>query len=338
MGEVLLALIPATLFGLWLFGWLALNLLLVTVASALAAEALALRIAGRALAPDLFDGSAMLTALLLALSLPPWAPWWIGALGGLFAVVLGKQIFGGIGQNPFNPAMLARVVLLISFPVELTFWVPPHPMGTAGAPGFLESLGITFAGVANLDAVSGATVLGYVKTELGRGTELANALTGHFDFANASLGMMGGSLGETSALLIFAGGVYLLARKIISWHIPVAFLLALAVPAELMHLINPARFGDAVYHVLTGGAMLGAFFIATDYVTSPSTKPGQLIFGAGCGLLVWVIRSFGGYPEGVAFAVLLMNATTPLIDHWVRPRIYGRDKKGESLKLAGEKK
>jgi len=337
MLQVCLALLPATLFGVGLFGWPALNLLLITVASALAFEALALRLAGKPLFPDLGDGSALVTALLLALSLPPWAPWWIGVLGGGFAIVLGKQIFGGLGQNPFNPAMLARVVLLIAFPVELTQWATPHPLFAAGSPGFLEGLQITFMGVPNVDAVSGATLLGHVKTELGRGVELSAAL-GHYDATQALLGMKGGSLGETSALLILLGGLYLLARRIITWHIPVAMLAAIALPATVMHWIDPLHHAGALYHLLTGGVMLGAFFIATDYVTSPSSPAGQVIYGAACGLLVWIIRSFGGFPEGVAFAVLLMNGATPLIDHWVRPRIYGRDRKGQPLTVAREKR
>jgi electron transport complex protein RnfD len=271
------------------------------------------------------------------MSLPPWAPWWFGVLGGVFAIVIGKQIFGGLGQNVFNPAMLARVALLISFPLEMTQWVMPPPLFAAAAPDFMEGLRITFLGAPNVDAVSGATLLGHVKTELGRGTELGAALAGNFHWASAGLGIRSGSFGETSALLVLLGGIYLIARRIITWHIPVAMLGAVALPALVMNMLDPAHYPDAVYHLLTGGVMLGAFFIATDYVTSPSSPSGQIIYGAGCGLLVWIIRTFGGYPEGVAFAVLIMNAMTPLIDHWVRPRIYGRDRKGAPLAY-GEKK
>jgi electron transport complex protein RnfD len=338
MLDVMLALLPATLFGVWLFGWPALNVLVLSIAAALASEAVSLQIAGKAITRPLTDGSAALTGWLLALSLPPWAPWWIAVLGSAFAIIVGKHLFGGIGQNIFNPAMLARVALLISFPVELTFWVAPHPLNTPSSPGFMESLAITFQGVSNPDAISGATVLGQVKTELGRGVELAQALPDFYNVSSIGLGTMSGSLGETSALLLLLGGLYLLARRIITWHTPLAMLAALALLSGVMHLIDPSRYADPLYHLLTGGVMLGAFFIATDLVTSPSTPRGQLVYGASIGLLVYVIRTFGGYPEGVAFAVLIMNAMTPLIDHYLRPRIYGRDRSGKPLSYTQEER
>lgn len=331
MLDVMVALLPATAFGVWLFGWPAFNLLLLCIATALASEAIALWLAGKALARPLFDGSAALTGWLLALSLPPWAPWWVAVVGSAFAIIVGKHLFGGLGQNIFNPAMLARVALLISFPVELTFWVKPQPLGSAGAPGFLDGLAITFHGVSNPDAISGATVLGHLKTELGRGVEMGQALGGHYDTATAGLGMLGGSLGETSALLLLLGGVYLLARRIISWRIPFAMLATLALLATVMQQVDASRFAGPLYHLLTGGVMLGAFFIATDLVTSPSAPGGQLLYGAALAVLIYIIRTFGGYPEGVAFAVLIMNAMTPLIDHYLRPRIYGRDRHGKPL-------
>ena len=310
MGLVLLAAAPATLYGIVLFGWPALNLLLVTVLTCLLCEAVCLRLAGHAARPFLLDGSALLTGILLALSLPPWAPWWIGAVGAFFAIVISKQVFGGIGQNIFNPAMLARVALLVSFPVEMTLWLEPHPLFSSHAPGFLEGLTITFGGIPDIDAVSGATILGRIRTELGMARELGQILPGHYQAGTAALGWTGGSLGETSDFLALLGGLWLLWRRVFTWHVPVAML--------------------ATVHLLSGGLMLGAFFIATDPVTSPTTKLGQLIFGAGCGALVYIIRTWGGYPEGVAFAVVLMNAATPLIDHYIRPRIYGRTWRGQS--------
>jgi len=338
MIDVMVALLPATAYGVWLFGWPAFNLLVLCLATALASEAAALTIAGKPITRPLTDGSAALTGWLLALSLPPWAPWWIAVMGSAFAIIVGKHLFGGIGQNIFNPAMLARVALLISFPVELTFWVAPHPLNSPTSPGFVESLGITFMGVSNPDAISGATLLGHVKTELGRGVEFAQALPDYYSFSAIGLGNISGSLGETSALLLLLGGVYLLARRIISWHIPATMLATLALLAGVMHEINPARFADPLYHLLSGGVMLGAFFIATDLVTSPGTSRGQLIYGAAIGFLVYVIRTFGGYPEGVAFAVLFMNAMTPLIDHYLRPRIYGRDRSGKPLAYTHEER
>lgn len=334
MGLVLAAAAPALAYGVVVFGWPAFNLLLVTVLACLLCEAACLRLAGRPVKPFLADGSALLTGVLLVMSLPPWAPWWIGAVGAVFAVVIGKQVFGGIGQNLFNPAMLARVALLVSFPVEMTVWPEPRPLFSAHAPGFLEGLAITFGGIPNIDAASGATVLGRIRTELGLSRELGQILPGHYHPGLAGVGWTGGSAGETSDLLILLGGLWLLWRRAIAWPIPVATLAAVLALSSVMHLADPQRFAGPAVHLLSGGLMLGAFFIATDPVTSPSTKLGQLLFGAGCGALVYVIRVWGGYPEGVAFAVVLMNAATPLIDHYVRPRIYGRTWSGRTRPVA----
>jgi electron transport complex protein RnfD len=199
-----------------------------------------------------------------------------------------------------------------------------------------ESLAIVF-GSAPVDAYSGATVLGGVKTALTQGILPGDTLAKSFSLASALFGYSGGSLGETSELLILGGGLWLLRKKIITWHIPVSLLGSVFLLAGLAHLIDGARYPGPLFHLASGGVMLTAFFIATDYVTSPNTRTGQLIFGAGCGLLIYVIRTFGGYPEGAGFAVLLMNAATPLIDHYVRPRIYGRDRKGRPLELDHER-
>jgi RnfABCDGE-type electron transport complex D subunit len=330
MATVMLALAPATLFGFWLYGWPSIWLFAFTVLAAIAGEAICLKLAERPILPAIHDGSAILTGWLLALSLPPWAPWWIGVFGGLFATVLAKQAFGGLGQNLFNPAMVARVALLISFPVQMTAWVAPLPLGAENAPGLLGGLLVTLKGIpAGLDAVSSASLLGFAKTEMSRGVDLLQSLP-HAPTQNW-FGSRSGSLGETAAWLIAAGGVAMIFLRIISWHIPVAMLAGIALPAAILHAVDPARYLDATTHIFSGGAMLGAFFIATDYVTSPNTKLGQLIFGAGCGLLTFVIRSWAGYPEGVAFAVLLMNAVTPIIDSYVKPRIYGRNYQGVPL-------
>jgi electron transport complex protein RnfD len=240
-------------------------------------------------------------------------------------------MFGGIGQNLFNPAMVARVALLISFPLEMTLFTAPAPLFSAQAPGLVESLAITFGNPAAFDAVSSATTLGHFKTELGRGVTLDQAATGTASLWQLIGGEAAGSLGETSALLILLGGLFLLYKRIITWHIPLAMLGTLALLASLFHLFDPDHFVSPLTHLLSGAAILGAFFIATDLVTSPVSLRGQLLFGAGCGLLVYVIRTWAGYPEGVAFAVMLMNACTPLIDHYLKPRIYGRDRKGEPL-------
>jgi RnfABCDGE-type electron transport complex D subunit len=334
MLKVMAALAPATLYGFWLYGWPAIDLWFITVFAALLGEGFSLRLAGRRAMPVLLDGSALLTGWLLALSLPPWAPWWLRAIGGLFATVVGKQVFGGLGQNLFNPAMVARVALLISFPVAMTAWVVPVPITSAAAPGFLDGLLITLTGAANLDAVSSASLLGHTKAELSRGVDLLQSLSGdHLGHFLSYSGARPGSLGETAGLLIAAGGIAMIFMGIISWHIPAAMIAGIAIPAAIGHAVDPGRYLDATAHVFSGAALLGAFFIATDYVTSPNTRAGQLVFGLGCGFLTYVIRTWGGYPEGVAFAVLLMNALTPAIDRLVKPRIYGRNRKGASLPL-----
>lgn len=325
MATVLLALTPATLFGFWLYGWPAVNLWAVSLIAAIVGEAFVLRLQGRHVRTVIMDGSGILTAWLLALSLPPYAPWWIAVLGSLFAVIIGKQVFGGLGQNVFNPAMAARVMLLISFPLEMTTWVAP-----AQSPGLLESLRITFLSQP-IDGMASASLLGHVKTEFTRGIGLDQALTGYYAPLDMLWGSRAGSLGETAAVLLLIGGLFLIARRIITWHAPFAMLLGVAVPALLFNAIDANHYAGPMVHVLSGGLMLGAFFIITDPVTSPNTALGQFIFGLSCGLLTWIIRTWGGYPEGVAFAVLLMNAVTPIIDQYVKPRIYGRDRKGVAL-------
>ncbi|MCM8611884.1 RnfABCDGE type electron transport complex subunit D [Accumulibacter sp.] len=328
------ALLPATLFGFWLYGWPALHLWWITTASAILGEALCLRLRRQPVRASLRDASALLTGWLLALSLPPWAPWWIGVVGGLFATVIGKQVFGGLGQNLFNPAMVARVMLLISFPVPMTLWTAPIPLLSANAPGFVDGLRITFGTLpAALDAMSSATLFGYARSELSRGVDLLQSLAATQAPPLSLVGERAGSMGETASLLLAAGGLLLLGLRLITWHIPFAMLATLALLASLMHGSDPARYLSAGTHLLSGGAMLGAFFIATDYVTSPNTSLGQFIFGAGVGFLTYVIRTWGGYPEGVAFAVLLMNALTPVIDRYVKPRIYGRDRHGRPLEI-----
>lgn len=330
MATVMLALAPATAFGFWLYGWPAIYLWSLTVGAAMLGEAFCIRLSGRKALPILFDGSAALTGWLLALSLPPWAPWWIGVFGGFFATILGKQVFGGLGQNLFNPAMVARVALLISFPVQMTAWVAPLPLFSIGAPGPLEGLLITLKGIPSaFDAVASASVLGFAKTELSRGVDLIQSLA-HTP-SQTWYGSRPGSLGETAAGLIALGGVAMMFLRIISWRIPVAMLAGIAAPAAILHSIDPAHYLDVGVHLLSGGAILGAFFIATDYVTSPNTPNGQLIFGAGCGVLTYVIRTWAGYPEGIAFAILLMNSTTPIIDSYIKPRVYGRNGKGVAL-------
>ena len=338
MFRVQMALVPATLFGFWLFGWPSFFLWLLTVLSCLGFEALSLKIMGRArIKGTLFDGSALLTGWLLAMTLPPWAPWWVAILGGFIAIVIGKQVFGGVGQNVFNPAMVARVALLVSFPLPLTQWVSPLPLTSLASPDFIDGLRIFLTSLPQPDAMASASLLGYSKTELSRGIDLLHSLATDQSPALSWIGARSGSFGESASLLILGGGLYMLACGIITWHTPVAVLAGLAIPAAIGHAIDPAHYLSVSMHLLSGAAMLGAFFIATDYVTSPNTAAGQIIFGLGIGFLTWVIRTWGGYPEGMAFAVLLMNALTPVIDRFVKPRVLGRDRKGKPLTIPESK-
>lgn len=333
---VILALMPGTAYGLWLYGWPAVMLFAITVATALASEAAMLKLLGQPVRSRLWDGSALLTGWLLAMSLPPWAPWWIGVLGSLSAIVLGKHLFGGLGQNMFNPAMVARIVLLISFPMQLTMWVAPAPLGSAAAPTFSQALALVSGQTPVPEHMSAATALGMLKTELSRGVSVEKASAQLPSVQELAIGNESGSMGETSAGLLLAGGLLLLALRIITWHIPVALLGTLGVLAAVSHALDPARFASLPIHLLSGAAVLGAFFIATDYVTSPVSRTGQLLFGAGIGALTWVIRALGGYPEGLAFAVVLMNAMVPLIDRGLRPRVFGRSRTGKSLEAKAQ--
>jgi len=342
MFTVLAALVPATLFNLWLFGWPAIFLFLVTMAACLGCEALCTRIAGGSVDDMLSDGSVMITGWLLALSLPPWAPWWVAVVASVFAVCLAKHAFGGLGQNVFNPAMIGRVVVLVSFPVQMTTFVPAKPLFSADAPGFAESLHVTFGRAVSLDNISAASRMGFIKTELSKGVPVSHSLpdyllSHHSSASDMLMGFHPGSMGETALPLILLGGLFLLWRKIISWHVPVAMLGTLFILGTVFNAIDPARHADGMYHLLSGASFLGAFFIATDYVTSPVSKSGQLVFGAGVGLLTWIIRTYAGYPEGVAFAILLMNALTPILDQHFRPRVFGRTRKGAPLPLKGDK-
>lgn len=335
---VILALVPGTVYGLWLYGWPALMLFVITLVTAVACEAAMLALLGQPVRARLFDGSALLTGWLLAMSLPPWAPWWIGVLGSLTAIVLAKHLFGGLGQNMFNPAMVARVVLLISFPLQLTMWVPATPFGSDAAPSFRQSLAYVSGQTAVPEHMSAATSLGVLKTEFSRGVPVSKTAETLPSTSQMAVGVEAGSMGETSALLLLAGGLLLLGLRIISWHIPVALLGTLGLLAAVSHMLDPAKFASVQIHLLSGAAILGAFFIATDYVTSPVSRSGQLLFGAGIGALTWVIRSLGSYPEGLAFAVVLMNALVPLIDRGLRPRVFGRSRRGQSLQAKSQPK
>ncbi len=331
MRQVIVALVPAAAFGIVLFGWPALYLLTITIISSLLSEAFCLKLKGIPAAPHLRDGSAILTGLLVAMTLPPWAPWWIGVMGAAIAIILGKQVYGGLGQNVFNPAMLARVALLISFPIEMTTWVNVSPLFTG--PGLLESFSMIFSGSETSDAVTGATTLGQIKTGFSQNLSLPGLLNDYSGIL-AFIGWERGSLGETSGILLLFGGMQLIRQGVIQWHIPASLLGTLLLLSTIFFIFDSTHYMSPWVQLNSGAVLLVAFFIATDYVTSPNTPLGQLVFGSGCGLLIFVIRSWGGYPEGTGFAILLMNAVTPLIDHYIRPRIYGRYRNGKPLDIS----
>ena len=297
---VFVALIPAYLAGLYFFGLGALIISLTAILSCVAFEYLIQRFILKG-SITITDGSAALTGILLAFNLPTNLPVWQVVIGSFVAIGIAKMSFGGLGNNPFNPALVARVFLLISFPAQMTSWPKPIPWN----PSYL-------------DAVTAATPLAILK---GQFSEVPSTL-------NLFIGNVGGSMGEVSALALLIGFAYLLIRKIITWHIPVSILVTVALFTAILHFANPDAFiGTPVYHLLTGGLMLGAIYMATDYVTSPMTSRGMLIFGVGIGVITVIIRVFGAYPEGVSFAILIMNAFTPLINKYVKPKRFGEVKR-----------
>ena len=302
MWTVVACLVPATLVGIYFFGFSALTVLTLSIGGCVAAEAGIQKLLKRPV--TISDGSAVITGLLLALNLPAGSPWWLVLIGAAVAIGIGKQAYGGLGHNIFNPALVARVFLLISFPLQMTTWPVPKPL-------FAKSV---------TDAVTGATPLGAVKDQVfASGTYSLE----HTSYLDLFVGNVGGCVGEISAVAILLGALVLFYKKYITWHIPVSYIGTVCALAALFHAINPERYPDALFHLLTGGLMLGALFMATDMVTSPISPKGQIIFGVGCGLITLLIRLFGGYPEGVSFAILLMNSATPLIDRYVGPRKFG---------------
>jgi electron transport complex protein RnfD len=296
MFQVQAALVPVAAVHVYLYGPAILWLLAVGGVTALACEAVALRLRRRPARDSLRDGSVLVTAALLALAVPPSLPWWLLAFGIAVAVLIAKHAYGGLGQNLFNPAMVGYAVLLVSFPLEMTRWP---------APG------------AEWDAVTGATALDALRTGLRQGYTMQEVLAG------PAFGTVGAAGGQWLNLAALAGGLYLLARRIVRWHIPVATLAGLAVPAAIAHGLDPGAHAGATFHLASGAAMLGAFFIATDPVSAATSDRGRLVFGMGIGLTTWIIRTWGGYPDGIAFAVLLMNLAVPLIDRYTVPRIHG---------------
>ena len=303
MYGVLIALVPTFIFSIVFFGLGAILVTLTSVAACLVFEYVIQKYLMKQ-RPTIWDGSAIITGVLLAFNLPSSLPLWIVVIGALVAIGIGKMSFGGVGNNIFNPALVGRVFLLISFPVQMTTWPVPNGFATA-------------------DAVTGATPLALVKEAVKNGQAVGDTLSSvGITTGNLILGNIGGSLGEVAAIGLLLGFAYMLIRKIISWHIPVAIFATVIVFSGILNLADPAQFAGPVFHLFTGGLMLGAIFMATDYVTSPMTHKGMLIYGVGIGLLTVIIRIFGAYPEGMSFAILIMNGFTPLINRYCKPRRF----------------
>jgi electron transport complex protein RnfD len=321
MALVCLALLPGTAAMWWYFGWGVVINIVLAVVTAVAAEALVLRARGRHPAHTLLDLSAVVTAWLLALALPPLLPWWQTVIGSAFAIVVVKQLFGGIGHNPFNPAMAGYVLLLVSFPVTMTRWLLPD-LSHDTVLSLGESLRVVFTGAlppaTTWDVLSGATPLDVMRTELDEARMVSEIREGSL------WGDFGGRGWEWIGNWFLLGGLFLLWTKVITWRIPVSMLGALLLVSGLFWLIDPSTHPHPGFHLFSGAAILGAFFIATDPVSASTTPRGQLVFGASIGVLVFVIRSWGGYPDAVAFAVLLMNMAAPTIDYYTQPRVFGQ--------------
>ncbi|MCF6366239.1 MAG: RnfABCDGE type electron transport complex subunit D [Bacteroidales bacterium] len=308
MYGVLIALIPTLLFSVYFFGLGAIIVIASAVISSVLFEYLITKYILKR-ESTVMDGSAALTGLLLAFNLPSSLPVWLVIIGAFVAIAIGKMSFGGLGNNPFNPALVGRVFLLISWPVQMTTWPKPSVITE-------KMLGYT-------DVTTGATPLGHLAEFMRNGDSMTKISEKVPDYMDMLYGNMGGSFGEVAALGLIIGLLYMLWRKIITWHIPISILGTVAIFTAILWGINPDKFADPVFHLLTGGILLGAIFMATDYVTSPMSKSGMLIYGVGIGILTIVIRIWGAFPEGVSFAILIMNAFVPIINMYMKPKRFG---------------
>lgn len=310
MRDVIIALIPAVLVSIYYFGFAAIKLVLVGVISCMLVEFLIQKflLKGKC---TICDCSAALTGVLLALNLPPNSPWWLMVIGAIVAIGVAKMTFGGLGQNLFNPALVGRVFLLVSFPVLMTDWTAPA----------------SFFG-ATIDAASGATPLALVKEAVAAGTPISEIFANNPSLSYSQLLFARvGSAGEVSAIALLLGFVYLLVRRVIKPHITLSIWATVFVFSGILWLCNPDQFTDPIFNLLTGGMLLGSIFMATDYVTSPMSNKGMVIFGVGIGIITILIREFGAYPEGISFAILIMNATVPLINMYVKPKRFAKEAK-----------
>ncbi|MDX1455216.1 MAG: electron transport complex subunit RsxD [Gammaproteobacteria bacterium] len=322
MLHVIVALVPATVAHIWYFGWGIVIQMWLAIATAYAAEAAMLALRDKPLRPFLTDFSAPVTAILLAFCVPPTSPWWLVVIGTAFAIVFAKHLYGGLGFNPFNPAMVGYVVLLISFPTQMTNWLAPEMLVDQEFRITLwQTISTIFAGTypsgVNVDAVTSATPLDVMRASLADNRTVMEIRN------NPMFGDFGGRGWEWIGNYIVLGGIWLLYKRVIRWQIPVGVLAGLGITAFVFYALDPSSHASPGFHVFSGGALLCAFFIATDPVSAATTERGRLYYGIGIGVLIYVIRTWGGYPDGVAFAVLLANLCAPLIDHYTRPRVYG---------------
>ncbi len=299
MYTVIIALIPAFLVSVYFFGWNAIRVTVISVATCVLTEYLIQKYLMKG-ENTICDGSAVLTGILLAFNVPSNIPWWMVVVGGIVAIGIAKMSFGGLGKNPFNPALVGRVFMLISFPVAMTTWPVPSPIFSSTVT----------------DALTGPTTLGILK-------ESGAAAVANINYWDIFVGNTGGSLGEISAIALIIGGLFLIIKKIIDWQTPVIIIATVALVSCICWLIDPTTYVNPLYHILSGGLMLGAFFMATDMVTSPMTTGGKCIFALGVGLITIIIRLWGQYPEGMSFAILIMNAVVPLINRGFRPKRFG---------------
>ncbi len=310
MLDVIIALAPSMLVAVYFFGLSAIMLLAVSVVACVGLEYLIQKYMFKK-QPTVSDLSAVVTGVLIALNLPPTAPWWIAVIGAVMAIGVIKMTFGGLGHNIFNPAIVARVFLLISFPVIMTDWTIPTSWFRPG-----------------VDAVTGATPLALINEGLAQGQTVEQILAQHdLSYGQMLFARAGGSAGEASALALIIGFIYLLVRRVIRPHIPVTIILTVAVMTGIFWLIDPTRYTDPLFNILTGGLLLGSIFMATDYVTSPMATKGMVIYGIGIGVITVLIRYFGAYPEGVSFAILIMNSIVPLLNKYIKPARFGKEVK-----------
>lgn len=325
MLNVCYALIPGIAAHVYFFGSGLIINMIIAIATALLTEAWILKLRKRPIKPSLMDGSALVTAILIALTLPPMTPWWIPFIGTAFAIVFAKHLYGGLGQNPFNPAMVGFAVLLIAFPQEMTRWTPPQQLDVYQL-SFIDTLRYSLTGLLpagyNIDALTMATPLDTMKIQLGLG-QAVEAIQA----SQVVMSKLAGQGWEWINMMFLFGGLWLILKRIIGWQIPVAMLAGLTLISLTGSLLAANNYAPPLFHLLGGATMLGAFFIATDPVTASTTQRGRLIYGFCIGLLIYVIRTWGGYPDAIAFAVLLMNMAVPTIDYYTQPRVFGHDGK-----------